>query len=162
MPRFEKDDSVRRLKKAGTRTYAPEKSAKDDEFSTDDVGAIPVPAHMQQTEMSSAGRIAILGCIFLLACMILFVLFGYERITRAYTDVNTLEKQIDDVKLHISELNVSIECAVTIEQAEKAALAAGMVYPTRSQILATGEAIPDVALTSGSLPEEAKTEEVPD
>ncbi len=82
--------------------------------------------------------------------MLLFILSGYERISRAYSDINTLNSQIEEIKLHISELNVSIECAVTIEEAEQAALAAGMTYPSQSQILVPGQAIPSGGFRNSS------------
>ena len=56
-----------------------------------------------------------------------------------------------------AELNVSIECAVTIEEAEQAALAAGMTYPSQSQILVPGQAIPSGGFrNSGSAPSDSE------
>lgn len=144
MARFEKDSGKsRRVGSAGTRLRAlsgkgvkAEAGAESNNNTADESEeVVPVPLHIQNSrEMNSPERIGILVCTFILAGMILFVLTGYERITRSYAAINTLNAAIDDAKLRISELNVAIECAVTIDQAENAALAAGMTYPTESQI----------------------------
>lgn len=148
MARFEKDR--RRAHNAGTRLYAPTKDSAalsydpetGDPILTDAEGnTIPSPLAAQR-EMTSFERVSIMFCAFVFAGMILFTLSGYERITRAYADINDLNAEIEDVQLHISELNVSIECAVTIDQAEAAALAAGMTYPTQAQIYNAGDPVP--------------------
>lgn len=153
MARFEKDR--RRANNAGTRLYTPSRDSAAFSYDpetgepvlTDAEGKpIPVPLSMQR-EMTSLERIGIMICAFVFAGMILFTLSGYERISRAYADINTLNDEIEEIELHISELNVSIECAVTIDQAEAAALAAGMAYPTRAQIYTAGDPIPATSLT---------------
>ncbi|MDO4492691.1 MAG: hypothetical protein Q4C53_02255 [Clostridia bacterium] len=141
MARFEKDDGKsRRAGSAETRLHSisdkdTKKKKPTDNVTDENDEVIPVPLHIQnRREMNTGERVGILVCTFVLAGMILFVLTGYERITRAYAAINELSQSIDDVNLRISELNVAIECAVTIEQAENAALAAGMTYPTEAQI----------------------------
>lgn len=143
MARFIKDTASPRVRPAGTKLHGPKESGpkpgadnEETELLEDENDEIvPVPLHLKnRREMNTTERAGILVCTFLLAGMILFVLTGYERITRAYSAINTLNKDIDDAKLRISELNVAIECAVTIDQAENAALAAGMTYPKESQI----------------------------
>jgi len=170
LARFEKDR--RRANNAGTRLYTPSRDSAalsydpetGEPILTDAEGKpIPVPVSMQR-EMTSLERIGIMVCAFVFAGMILFTLSGYERISRAYADINTLNDEIEDIELHISELNVSIECAVTIEQAEAAALAAGMTYPTRAQIYTAGDPIPAPSLTlsdtlTGEDPTESDTAE---
>lgn len=121
----------------------------------------PVPVKKQK-EMSTTERVAIIVCTFIFAAMIVFVLSGYERITRAYTDINTLNNSIDSVNLHISELNVAIECAVTIEDAEAAAQAAGMTYPSQDQIRSSGESIPVPIAGTIEYVEGGSGEETPD
>lgn len=161
---FEKG-SGRKPKNAGTRLYAPsteeetedyfeeEELPQDSSEESEDGKAsagekrkqkrrkAPVVVR-QQRELSTFERVVIMACTFVFAAMVIFVLSGYERITRAYADINILTSEIEKVNLHISELNVSIECAVTIEQAEAAAQAAGMTYPTQNQIYSPGERIP--------------------
>ena len=131
----------RTTKNAKTRIFAPSNKKKvDDEFAGDESDInfedIPTPIK-EQKEMTTFERAVVMACSFIFAGMIVFVLSGYERISRAYADINTINDSIESVKLHISELNVSIECAVTIDQAEEAAIAAGMSYPTQSQILSS-------------------------
>ena len=148
MARFQKDQ--RRAHNAGTRLYTPTRDSAalsydpetGEPILTDADGkVIPAPVAPPR-EMTTMERIGIMFCAFVFTGMILFTLSGYERISRAYADINTLNDEIDEIELHISELNVAIECAVTIEQAENAALAAGMTYPTRAQIYTAGDPIP--------------------
>ena len=158
--RFRKDSGNRRAKNAGTLLYAPNKETVETQVidpdtgepvTSDAAGAKAVPKRIvAQKETTVLGWIGIIFSSFLVAGMLLFILSGYERISRAYSDINTLNSQIEEVKLHISELNVSIECAVTIEEAEQAALAAGMTYPSQSQILVPGQAIPSGSYRSSS------------
>ena len=72
---------------------------------------------------------------FLLAGMLVFVLSGYERISRAYADVNALNEEIELANLRIVGLDVEIECAVTIQDARQAAENAGMQYPEPEQLV---------------------------
>lgn len=155
MAKFQKDQ--RRAHNAGTRLYTPTRDSAalsydpetgDPILTGADGRVIPAPVAPPR-EMTTMERIGIMFCAFVLAGMILFTLSGYERISRAYADINTLNDEIEDIELHISELNVSIECAVTIEQAETAALAAGMAYPTRAQIYTAGDPIPAPSSTLG-------------
>ena len=92
-------------------------------------------------------RIGIIFSGFLLAAMILFTLTGYERITRAYADVNTLNSAIDETNLRIAALDVQIECAVTIRDAQDAAERFGMQYPSPSQYVRVGDYIPTAVTT---------------
>ena len=158
--RFRKDSEKGRVKNAGTLLYAPGKETVETQASdpdtgepvaSDAAGAKAVPKRIvAQKDTSVLGWIGIIFSAFLVAGMLLFILSGYERISRAYSDINTLNSQIEEIKLHISELNVSIECAVTIEEAEQAALAAGMTYPSQSQILVPGQAIPSGGFRNSS------------
>ena len=78
---------------------------------------------------------------FLFAGMVLFTLTGYERISRAYADINTINNAIEQSKLRIKALDVQIECAVTIQDAQTAAEAYGMCYPAQSQHVRIGSPI---------------------
>ena len=88
------------------------------------------------------GRIGLIISGFILSGMILFTLAGYERISRAYADINALNTEIDSTKLRINELDVQIECAVTIQDAQKVAEAYGMRYPEKSQYIKIGDPLP--------------------
>ena len=74
--------------------------------------------------------------------MVLFTLSGYERISRAYADINALNKEIELTELRINELEVQIECAVTIQDAQKVAEAYGMRYPENDQYVRIGDPLP--------------------
>jgi hypothetical protein len=97
---------------------------------------------VKKPEMTSLGRIGLIISGFLFAGMVLFTLAGYERISRAYADINALNSEIDLTKLRINELNVQIECAVTIQDAQKVAEAYGMQYPEKNQYIRIGDPLP--------------------
>lgn len=158
------DDEPKKGRKPGTRVYAPTDAeageatprkrraaaAPEPEVIIDDDGfRIRVPSD----EIRPASRIGLIFCAFLLAGMILFMLTGYEKIARAHADINTLSDAIELTQLRIAELDVSIECAVTISQAQEAAQNAGMTYPTQSQYKRIGDVIPVTsAALAGSAP----------
>lgn len=97
---------------------------------------------VEKPEMTSLGRIGLIISGFLFAGMVLFTLSGYERISRAYADINALNNEIDLTDLRINELDVQIECAVTIQDAQKVAEAYGMRYPEKSQYVRIGDPLP--------------------
>ena len=97
---------------------------------------------VERPEMKSLGRIGLIISGFLLAGMVLFTLSGYERISRAYADINALNTEIDSTTLRINELDVQIECAVTIQDAQQVAEAYGMRYPEKSQYVRIGDPLP--------------------
>ena len=158
------DDEPKKGRTPGTRVYAPADAASGEptrrkrrtaaapevETVVDEDGfRIRVPTD----EIRPASRIGLIICAFVLAGMILFMLTGYEKISRAYADINTLTDEIELTELRIAELDVSIECAVTIAQAQEAAQNAGMTYPTQSQYVRIGSAIPTASASlAGSAP----------
>ena len=166
------DDEPKKGRKPGTRVYAPtdaasgapsqrkRRAAAAPEMETvvdEDGFRIRVP----KDEIKAGSRIGLIFCAFLLAGMVLFILTGYERISRAYADINTLSNEIELTELRIAELDVSIECAVTITQAQEAAKNAGMQYPTQSQYVRIGSAIPLTGISAGSAPAEGDPAAVP-
>lgn len=155
---IEFDKKAKKSKTPGTRMYSPNKSrakrpdrqaqdknrqkgraAQVDDTVVDEEG---YRIHLAADADNPLARVGVMFSAFLLAAMILFMLFGYERITRAYADVNTLTDEIELTRLRITALEVEIECAVTIQQAQEAAEAAHMRYPTQSQYVKIGERIP--------------------
>ena len=97
---------------------------------------------VEKPELNPLARIGLILCGFIFAGMVLFTLTGYERISRAYADINALNTEIDATKLRINELDVQIECAVTIQDAQKVAEAYGMQYPEKSQYVKIGDTLP--------------------
>ena len=104
--------------------------------------AAPSGIRVEKPEMTSLGRIGLLISGFLFAGMVLFTLSGYERISRAYADINALNKEIELTELRINELEVQIECAVTIQDAQKVAEEYGMRYPEKGQYVRIGDPLP--------------------
>jgi hypothetical protein len=97
---------------------------------------------VDKPQTTSLGRIGLIISSFIFAGMVLFTLSGYERISRAYADINALNNEIDLTILRINELDVQIECAVTIQDAQKAAESYGMRYPEKGQYVRIGDALP--------------------
>jgi len=111
-------------------------------------GAQEPHVRVEKPELNPLARIGLIFCGFIFAGMVLFTLTGYERITRAYADINALNSEIEETDLRINELDVQIECAVTIQDAQAVAEAYGMQYPEQSQYVKIGDALP----FSGSAP----------
>ena len=118
---------------------------------------------VERPEMTSLGRIGLIISGFLFAGMVLFTLSGYERISRAYADINALNSEIDLTDLRINELEVQIECAVTIQDAQEIAEAYGMRYPDKNQYVRVGDALPfDNSLPSPSASSADETTPTPE
>lgn len=97
---------------------------------------------VEKPELNPLARIGLIFCGFIFAGMVLFTLSGYERISRAYADINSLNDEIDETNLRINELNVQIECAVTIQDAQAVAEEYGMQYPQQDQYVKIGDSLP--------------------
>lgn len=161
--RFEKDS--RRKSAPSTKLYAPERDSghgrrgpKNGETAPDR----PAPAVIKpQSQMKLGARIGIVFCLFVAAGMLVFILSGYERISRAYAQINTLNSEIDEIKLRINALEADIECAVTLEDAQAYAKSHGMRYPVQSQYLQSGSPIPvtGTVIPGGDTPTGAAPEE---
>jgi len=138
---FSFTDEQRRIDAPSTKVYSPKKGttgragadASDRSRSRGTLGAEAANKKHEPAPVTVASRIGIIFCGFLLAGMILFTLTGYERITRAYADINTINRAIEATQLRIKALDVQIECAVTIQDAQETAERYGMHYPVQSQ-----------------------------
>ena len=151
---------TRRTRKKGetvTKLYTPtldeEAYAYDEEtgerLSEPAYTSAPVEAKPRRT-MKLGSRIAIVVCMFLASAMFIYVLYGYAKIANAYSEVNDLNDEIEEIEIHISALNASIECAVTIDDAQNYAIAHGMQYPTQSQYVSSDSGtISTPTVTSG-------------
>ncbi len=148
-----KKTAVKQKKAAKTKMYAPTGEQKAYKYKptagsrrkADESGE--GRRERTVTEVTQLGKFGMVFCAFIFSGMVLFVLMGYEKIARAYSDINTLNNSIDEAKLHIKELDVAIECAVTIDQAQEAAKKFNMQYPTKSQYQLEGGTIAISATT---------------
>lgn len=127
-------------KQPGTKLYTPRRDetafAYDPETGekrTEPVYTSAPADEKPRRELRFASRVALIVCAFIFSGMLLFTLSGYEKISRAYSSVNTLEDDIDEIKLRINALEAEIECAVTIDEATAYAVSHGMQYPLRAQ-----------------------------
>lgn len=121
--------------RARTRAGAGERDAGRD-------GTEEPRVQVSKPEIKPLSRIGLIFCGFVFAGMVVFTLTGYERITRAYADINSLNNEIEQTKLRINELDVQIECAVTIQDAQEVAELYGMQYPEKSQYVRIGDPLP--------------------
>ena len=151
------DEASKKGKSPTTRLYTPKKDPDaEDTLRTPRAGSTrkkPDEPHVRvdKPEMTVLGRFGLILSGFILSGMILFTLAGYERISRAYADINALNSEIDSTSLRINELDVQIECAVTIQDAQAIAEAYGMRYPEKSQYVKIGDPLP----FSGGVPTNA-------
>ncbi len=160
------DEEPKKGQSPTTRLYMPNKDDEQDEESrpqknagrrkSTSRGTQEPHVHVEKPELNPLARIGLILCGFIFAGMVLFTLTGYERITRAYADINTLNDEIEQTKLRINELDVQIECAVTIQDAQAVAEQYGMQYPEQDQYVKIGDALPfsgnNASLLSGSDP----------
>jgi len=113
----------------------------------------PRPAVKQAPKVKKAPltlgfKIASVFCVLLMGVSALAVIAGYENIASEYALVNTLKNDIKSAELRLAELNVDLECTVSIEEAKEAAVRLGMTYPTAAQYVRTGDALPIVQTAS--------------
>ncbi len=146
---FSFSDEPKKGSTPATKMYSPKKRANQksggsEEKAPETVAAASAAGRKQRVRrtMSTGSRIGLMFSGFLFAGMLLFTLTGYERISRAYADVNTINREIESTRLRIKALDVQIECAVTIQDAQATAERYGMRYPTQSQYVRVGSAIP--------------------
>ncbi len=150
--RFE--GKTQRGKSPTTRLYAPTKEdARDQtgrvkahggagERTSGRAAAEEAGVQVKKAEIKPLSRIGLIFCGFVFAGMVVFTLTGYERITRAYADINSLNSEMEETRLRINALDVQIECAVTIQDAQRVAEQYGMRYPDKSQYVRVGDALP--------------------
>lgn len=83
------------------------------------------------------------------AAAILLVMVRYADIAAQYAVVNDYKSTIEANQRTLVELEVRLNSAVSLDEAREAALAAGLSYPTASQIVS----IDDTGAGSGSSPQ---------
>ncbi len=143
--RFEDDHQKGRS--PTTRLYLPKEAIEESEARAPRAkagarhGREP-GVRVDKPETTTLGRVGLIISSFIFAGMVLFTLSGYERISRAYADINALNNEITLTDLRINELNVQIECAVTIQDAQNIAEAYSMQYPDRDQYVRIGDRLP--------------------
>ncbi|MEL7609005.1 MAG: hypothetical protein AAGU74_05825 [Bacillota bacterium] len=112
-----------------------------------------------QSAISPLRKAAMIFGIMGVSAALLLVLARYARISDEYSVVNDLKSQIAEQDRNIETLNVALEFAMTIQEADAAAKESGMNYPSADQIVKPGELTPSEF--QGRV-DEAKTAEDPD
>ena len=80
-------------------------------------------------------KLAVTCCILVAAVTMLLILMRYAMITEQYAVVNEYKQTIEENQRTLTELEVKLNSAVSLEEAREAALAAGLGYPSVSQIV---------------------------
>ncbi len=134
-----------------TRMYSPTKGSSAYAYAQEAVAPEPKQAPQKaprpkalpkvRSELSLGCRWALLCSVLLLAAASLAVVFRYSDIASQYAVVNQLKSDIESAELRVRELNVKLECAVSIQDAQDAAARFGMTYPTASQYVRAGDAL---------------------
>jgi len=82
--------------------------------------------------------------VFVTAAAIIAVLSRYSRISNEYTKINRLNAEIKQKEQNIAMLNVQLNAAVSLEEAQDEAAVAGLGYPTAAQIIKVPGTLPVV------------------
>ncbi|MDR1619946.1 MAG: hypothetical protein LBS18_04715 [Clostridiales bacterium] len=86
-------------------------------------------------------RITLVVCMLAVTLGGAAVIYRYYEINRQYAAVNELGNKIKSSETKIDELNVLLECAVTIQDAQAAAERFHMTYPSATQMVRVGDAL---------------------
>ncbi len=139
---------IRNPYSSATRVYSPSRSSVAYAYEQ----AIPLPRRQEKQDaqhrqrlqpkeklLSSGCKWALLLAMAVIAASSLVIVSRFANIAGSYAQINKLKAAINEAELRIRELNVSLECAVSIEDAKEAASRLGMAYPDASQYVRVGE-----------------------
>ena len=84
--------------------------------------------------------VSVIGVLTIAAILIGLVL-RYAAITSAYSKVNAMEAKIEESRRRITELEVQLDEAVTLDEARSTALEEGLNYPNAGQIVKVNGAV---------------------
>ncbi len=138
---------VRNTYTSATRVYSPSRSSIAYAYEP----VIPLPQKQESQErpkprrqpseklLTPGCRWALLLTMAVLATSSLIIVFRFANIAGSYAQINKMKSAISAAELRIRELNVSLECAVSINDAKEAARRFGMAYPDASQYVRVGE-----------------------
>lgn len=80
-------------------------------------------------------RLASVCSVLAALSALLFIMVRYEKISVEYAAVNALREDIEETRLNLDALNVTLQYAVTLDEARAAAERLGMVYPDAGQFV---------------------------
>ena len=79
--------------------------------------------------------------VLVIAAVLIGLVFRYASIASAYRTVNGTQKKIEESQRRITELQVQLDEAVSMDEARQAAAQAGLNYPTAEQIVEVNGAV---------------------
>jgi cell division protein FtsL len=101
--------------------------------------------------------VSVVGVLTIAAIMIGLV-FRYATIASAYKAINSTESSIKESQRRITELEVQLDEAVTLEEAKLAAAEAGLNYPTADQIVTVNGTVGKYMNDTATTETESETE----
>ena len=147
-PSYEEDDNIpAQIPRAEPKRHAAPRTRIIRE-------ATPAQKRKQRTMPK---LVSVIGVLTIAAILIGLVL-RYAAITSAYSKVNAMEAKIEESRRRITELEVQLDEAVTLDEARSTALEEGLNYPNAGQIVkvngAVGGYMSGSPKTAGAQPEE--------
>ena len=146
---------------APSRVYSYSRAATAEKLSYEEAESIPAQIPRAEPKRHAAPRtriireatpaqkrkqrtmpklVSVIGVLTIAAILIGLVL-RYAAITSAYSKVNAMEAKIEESRRRITELEVQLDEAVTLDEARSTALEEGLNYPNAGQIVKVNGAV---------------------
>lgn len=136
--------------------YEPERRQEQQPTRREQRRTAPAPRSSEKPRLSIGGKVTIVFSIGLLAVTMLLVIARYADISAQHLQINEIKQNIESTRLRLAELNVALQCTVSIHDAQDAAARLGMTYPEAAQYIRAGDALPRIVQQSdgGAAPSE--------
>ena len=125
-----------RKRKASPRRYpAPSRSA------TPQTRIMREATTAQKRKQRTLPKLISVTGVLMIAAVMIGLVFRYASIASAYRTVNGTQKKIEESQRRITELEVQLDEAVSLDEARLAAAQAGLNYPTAEQVVEVNGAV---------------------
>lgn len=141
-------DALKRAHFEGALAYAYQHAAEAQPAKAPLPKEQPRPVEQQKrrravkARLSTGCRVSLFAGMLVLSAALLLLLYRYNFITEQYAAVNRLNTSISEAQRRVRALNVTLECAVSIQDAQDAAQSWGMTYPNADQYVRAGDRLP--------------------
>ncbi|MDD3921294.1 MAG: hypothetical protein PHO41_09015 [Eubacteriales bacterium] len=125
--------------------YEPEVQPVPEPRQEPERRAKPAASPQRKQHLSIGGKIMIVFSLGLMTVTLLLVIARYADISAQHLEINQIKENIKTTELRLAELNVALQCTVSIKDAQAAAARLGMTYPESSQYVRVGDPLPRVA-----------------
>ena len=96
--------------------------------------AVPVPKSVPRAKVQTRPSLLAVGGIAVLVGLVMVLMLGYVRLTKASADVSAIKEQISRMETEHVSLLTEYERTYDLATVKKAAEEAGMIKPTSGQI----------------------------